>query len=100
MQTPIVSSSLGGRLRWRCDQNDHGECATAGNQTILLPKVLVTLAGFGAFALFSERPMNNGGFWIMLPVGVRLAETSRADADAPPDAVFVYPRVCARNSAT
>ena len=62
------------------------------NQTILLPKVLVTLAGFGAFALFSERPMNNGAFWIMLPVGVRLAETSRADADAAPDAAFIPAR--------
>ncbi|HVA79802.1 MAG TPA: O-antigen ligase family protein [Candidatus Binataceae bacterium] len=40
--------------------------------------VLVTLAGYGAFVLFFERPMNNAGFWIMLATGVRLAETSRA----------------------
>lgn len=42
--------------------------------------VLVTLAGFAAFVLFFERPMNNAGFWIMLAVGLRLAETSRAAA--------------------
>jgi hypothetical protein len=40
--------------------------------------VLITLAGFGAFVLFFRRPMNNAGFWIMLAVGVRLAQTSRA----------------------
>ncbi|HUY27500.1 MAG TPA: O-antigen ligase family protein [Candidatus Binataceae bacterium] len=40
--------------------------------------VLVTLAGYAAFVLFFERPMNNAGFWIMLAAGVRLAETSRA----------------------
>ncbi|MHB8383526.1 MAG: O-antigen ligase family protein [Candidatus Binataceae bacterium] len=40
--------------------------------------ILVTLAGYGAFVLFFERPMNNAGFWIMLAVGLRLAETSRA----------------------
>ena len=39
--------------------------------------------------------MNHGAFWIMLPVGVRLAETSRADADAVPDAA--YPRVSAHS---
>jgi len=40
--------------------------------------VLVTLAAYAAFVLFFERPMNNAGFWIMLAVGLRLAETSRA----------------------
>ncbi|MFZ0659256.1 MAG: O-antigen ligase family protein [Candidatus Binataceae bacterium] len=40
--------------------------------------VLVTLATYAAFVLFFERPMNNAGFWIMLAVGLRLAETSRA----------------------
>ncbi len=40
--------------------------------------VLVTLAGFATFVLFFERPMNSAGFWIMLAVGVRLAQTSRS----------------------
>jgi O-antigen ligase len=41
---------------------------------------LVAMAGFAAFVLFFERPMNNAGFWIMLAVGMRLAQTSRAAA--------------------
>jgi O-antigen ligase len=40
--------------------------------------VLVTLAVYAAFVLFFERPMNNAGFWILLAVGLRLSETSRA----------------------
>ncbi len=39
--------------------------------------VLVALASYAAFVLFFERPMNNAGYWIMLAVGFRLAETSR-----------------------
>jgi O-antigen ligase len=42
--------------------------------------VLVSLAGYAAFVLFFERPMNNAGFWIMLAVGLRLAQTSRSAA--------------------
>ncbi len=38
--------------------------------------ILVAMAGFAAFVLFFERPMNNASFWIMLAVGQRLAETS------------------------
>ena len=41
---------------------------------------LVAMAAFGAFVLFFERPMNNATFWIMLAVGIRLAQTSRAAA--------------------
>lgn len=44
--------------------------------------VLVTLTAYAAFVLFFERPMNNAGFWIMLAVGIRLAQTSRAAAVA------------------
>jgi O-antigen ligase len=40
--------------------------------------ILVAMAGFAAFVLFFERPMNNASFWIMLAVAQRLAETSRA----------------------
>ncbi|MGC1968327.1 MAG: O-antigen ligase family protein, partial [Candidatus Acidiferrales bacterium] len=43
---------------------------------------LVAMAGFAAFVLFFERPMNNVGFWIMLAVGARIAQTSRAAAIA------------------
>ncbi len=39
--------------------------------------VLVTLAAYGAFVLFFERPMNNAGFWIMLAAGLRLAGSAR-----------------------
>jgi O-antigen ligase len=41
---------------------------------------LVAMAAFGAFVLFFERPMNNATFWIMLAVGIRLAQTSRSAA--------------------
>ncbi|MGC1679399.1 MAG: O-antigen ligase family protein [Candidatus Binataceae bacterium] len=44
--------------------------------------VLVTLTVYAAFVLFFERPMNNAGFWIMLAVGIRLAQTSRSAAFA------------------
>jgi O-Antigen ligase len=43
---------------------------------------LVSMAAFGAFVLFFERPMTNASFWIMLAVGVRLAESARAAAGA------------------
>jgi O-antigen ligase len=39
---------------------------------------LVSMAAFAAFVLFFERPMTNATFWIMLAVGVRLAQTSRS----------------------
>jgi hypothetical protein len=39
--------------------------------------ILIAMAGFAAFVLFFERPMNNAAFWIALAAGVRLAETSR-----------------------
>jgi O-antigen ligase len=42
--------------------------------------ILVAMAGFAAFVLFFERPMNNASFWIMLAVAQRLAETSPAQA--------------------
>jgi len=42
--------------------------------------VLVAMAGFAAFVLFFERPMNNASFWIMLAVAQRLADTSPAIA--------------------
>jgi O-antigen ligase len=38
--------------------------------------ILIAMAGFAAFVLFFERPMNNASFWIMLAVAQRLAETS------------------------
>ena len=38
--------------------------------------ILVAMAGFGAFVLFFERPMNNASFWIMLAVAQRLVDTS------------------------
>jgi O-antigen ligase len=38
--------------------------------------ILVAMAGFAAFVLFFERPMNNASFWIMLAISQRLAETS------------------------
>jgi O-antigen ligase len=41
---------------------------------------LVAMAAFGTFVLFFERPMNNATFWIMLAVGIRLAQTSRSAA--------------------
>jgi O-antigen ligase len=40
--------------------------------------VLVAMSAFGAFVLFFERPMTNAAFWIMLAVGVRLAQSSRS----------------------
>jgi O-antigen ligase len=40
--------------------------------------VMVTMAAFAGFVLFFERPMTNASFWIMLAVGVRLAQTSRS----------------------
>lgn len=35
--------------------------------------ILIVTAGFAAFVLFFERPMNNSVFWIMLAVGFRLS---------------------------
>jgi O-antigen ligase len=40
--------------------------------------VLVSMSAFAGFVLFFERPMTNATFWIMLAVGVRLAQTSRS----------------------
>jgi O-antigen ligase len=42
--------------------------------------VLVSMAAFGGFVLFFERPMTNASFWIMLAVGVRLAQSAGAAA--------------------
>jgi hypothetical protein len=47
--------------------------------------ILVAMAGFAAFVLFFERPMNNASFWIMLAVAQRLAETSRVPSVGAPD---------------
>jgi hypothetical protein len=34
--------------------------------------ILVAMAGFAAFVLFFERPVNNAPFWIMLALSTRL----------------------------
>jgi len=36
--------------------------------------ILVAMAGFAAFVLFFERPMNSATFWIMLAIAQRLAQ--------------------------
>jgi len=50
--------------------------------------ILVAMAGFAAFVLFFERPMNNASFWIMLAVAQRLAETSSAPSARLPQAAM------------
>jgi O-antigen ligase len=53
-----------------------------GPEELAVLNILIAMAGFAAFVLFFERPMNNAAFWIMLAVGMRLAETAHASASA------------------
>jgi O-antigen ligase len=54
-----------------------------GPDELAVLNILIAMAGFAAFVLFFERPMNNASFWIMLAVGMRLAETAHGPAFVP-----------------
>jgi O-antigen ligase len=62
------------RRLWKMVRMSHSPDALAALN------ILVAMAGFAAFVLFFERPVNNAPFWIILALGARLSEHPRLRA--------------------